>query len=137
MAALGKIPELDRKGLREFALVTGGIVAVLFGLAFPWIFDLQFRLWPWTVAGVLIVWGLVAPATLRPVYRGWMHFGLLLSRITTPIILGLVFLIAVLPTAIILKMCGKDPMARNFDADALSYRVKTEPPSADNLEKPY
>jgi hypothetical protein len=85
------IPELDAKGLRSFALTTGGIVVALFGLLLPWLLDLGFPIWPWVLAAVLGVWGLAAPATLRPVYRGWMRFGLLASRITTPIILGIVF----------------------------------------------
>ena len=36
------IPELDRKGYREFALVTGGILIGVFGIAIPvliWIFS--------------------------------------------------------------------------------------------------
>ena len=41
------IPQLDRKGLREFGLVTGVIVIVLFGLFFPWVLE---RAWPaWRV----------------------------------------------------------------------------------------
>ena len=45
------IPELDKKGLREFGLVTGGIVAGLFGLFFPWIFD---RAFPEGVSGMAV-----------------------------------------------------------------------------------
>ena len=85
-----EIPELDRKGLREFGLVTGGIIACLFGLFFPWAFDVAIPYWPWAVAGVLALWALIAPDTLRRVYRIWMRFALILSRITTPLIMGLV-----------------------------------------------
>ncbi len=137
MAAELTIPEIDHKGLREFALVTGGIIAVLFGLLLPWLFDLQYRSWPWIVGGVLAAWGLIAPASLRLLYRGWMRFGMILSRVTTPIILGLVFLIAVVPTAIMLRLSGKDPMARRLDQDATSYRVKSDQPPEKNLERPF
>ena len=85
------IPELDRKGLREFGLVTGAIVAGLFGLFFPWLLETGLPAWPWAVGGGLGLWALVAPASLRPVYRTWMRLGLALSRITTPLILGVVF----------------------------------------------
>jgi hypothetical protein len=44
------IPELDRKGLRDFGLVTGSIVAVLFGLFFPWLLE---RAWPLLALGNL------------------------------------------------------------------------------------
>ncbi|MEO7386235.1 MAG: sxtJ, partial [Gammaproteobacteria bacterium] len=79
------IPELDQKGLREFALVTGGIVAGLFGLFFPWILERPIPRWPWVILGVLAVLGLLAPLAVRPIYKGWMQFGLFMSRITTPI----------------------------------------------------
>ena len=42
MSSEHKIPVLDRKGLREFGLVTGGIIAGLFGLFFPWLIERPF-----------------------------------------------------------------------------------------------
>jgi hypothetical protein len=95
MQAEHAIPELDRKGLREFGLVTGGIVAGLFGLFFPWVFERSWPAWPWIVFAVLGCWGLLAPMSLQPVYRVWMRFGLLLSRVTTPLIMGLVFYLVI------------------------------------------
>ena len=67
-------------------------MAGLFGLFFPWLLEAQIPLWPWALAGILAAWALLAPASLRPVYRLWMRLGLLLSRITTPIVHGRVFL---------------------------------------------
>jgi len=131
-----EIPELDRKGLREFGLVTGGIVAGLFGLFFPWLLERSLPLWPWIVFGVLGVWGLIAPLSLRPVYRGWMRFGLMLSKVTTPLIMGIVFFVVITPVALILKIVGNDPMTRKFD-DSESYRVPTKKAPTENLEKPY
>lgn len=131
-----EIPELDRKGLREFGLVTGGIVAGLFGLFFPWLLERSLPLWPWIVFGVLGVWGLIAPLSLRPVYRGWMRFGLMLSKVMTPLIMGIVFFVVITPVALILKIVGNDPMARKFD-DSESYRVPTKKAPTENLEKPY
>ncbi len=134
------IPELDAKGLREFGLVTGGIVAGLFGLFFPWVFDLQFPSefprWPWIFFAVLGGWGLVAPKTLRPVYRGWMRFGLLASRVTTPLIMGLVFYLVVMPFALVMRVMGKDAMMRKFE-NLVSYRIPSKKAPAKNLEKPY
>lgn len=130
------IPELDTKGLREFGLTTGAIVAVLFGLGFPYLFERPWPVWPWAVAGILAVWAVILPNTLRPVYRGWMRIGLLLGKIITPIILTLVYAIAIIPTAIILRILGKDFMHRKFD-QSKSYRVKSKNPSVTNMEKPY
>ena len=130
------IPELDRKGLREFGFVTGGIIVGLFGLFFPWLLDHSYPVWPWVIFGVLGLWALVAPMTLRPVYRVWMRFGLLLSRITTPIIMGLVYYLVITPFALVFKVAGKDAMRRKF-AERETYRVTRKKIREDSLEHPY
>ena len=131
------IPELDEKGLRQFGLTTGALVAVLFGLFFPWVFELGFPLWPWIVFGLLAAWALVAPLSIKPLYRGWMHIGILLSRITTPIIMGAAFIFAIVPVSVILKFTRWDPMKRKFDDDVTTYRVESVKPTKDSLERPF
>lgn len=131
------IPQLDRKGLRDFALVTSAIVAGLFGLLLPWLIGSKFPLWPWALSAALAMWGIIAPNTLQPVYKGWMRFGLLLSRITTPLIMGGVFLIAFVPVAMVLRIARWDAMRRQLDSSIDSYRVESTQPARDNLEKPY
>ncbi len=131
------IPELDRKGLREFGLVTGGIIAGLFGLFFPWILDVAIPYWPWIVGGTLGAWALIAPSTLRSFYRAWMRFALILSRITTPLIMGLAYGLVIIPTGLIMRAIGRDPMARRFDEKAESYRIPSKKPPKDQMERPF
>ena len=131
------IPELDGKGLRHFALVTAGIVALLFGLVLPWVFGFDLPLWPWVLGGALAIWGLMAPRSLRPVYLGWMRFGLLLSKVTTPLVLGIVFLLLIVPAGLIMRWVARDPMARSLDSRAGSYRVQSRRPARENMEKPF
>ena len=131
-----EIPVLDSDGLRRFALTTGVIVAALFGVAFPYLLDMSWPIWPWLVFAFLGLWAMTAPASLGPVYRGWMRFSMLLSRITTPVILTLLFLIAILPGSLLMRLLRKDPMNRRFDGSE-SYRIQAKQPSIRNLEKPY
>ena len=137
MSALHVIPELDRKGLRNFGLTTGAIIAGLFGMFFPWLLDLAFPIWPWVIFGVLGIWSLIIPASLKPVYRNWMRFGLLLNKITTPVIMGAVFLLVIIPYAFALRLLGKDPLRRNYDESATSYRIESNKPNKENLENPF
>lgn len=130
------IPELDKSGLRRFGITTGGILAVIFGILVPYLLDHAWPLWPWIVAAILTGWALVAPTTLNPVYRGWMRFGLLASKVVTPIILTVAYVVTVIPTSIVLAIMRKDAMRRKFDAGP-SYRVQSKQPSVDNMEKPY
>jgi hypothetical protein len=94
------LPPVDKKGLRSFGLTMGIVIAGLFGLFFPWVFERAWPLWPFVVGGIFAVWGLALPMTLKRVYNGWMRFGLALSRITTPIIMGIVFYLLFTPMAI-------------------------------------
>ncbi len=131
-----RIPELDRKGLREFALVSSGVIVGLFGLLLPWLFNLGWPTWPWILAAILVAFGFGAPMALRHVYTLWMQFGLILSRITTPIIMGLVFFLVITPIGLIRRMLSSDPMARKFHNEE-SYRVPCKKTLAKNMERPF
>ena len=137
MAINHKSPELDRKGLREFGLTTGAVVVVIFGLFFPWLFELDWPVWPWVIAAPLWSLALVNPLWLRRVYRGWMHFGLLASRVMTPFVLGIVFFGMILPMALVWRLMGNDPMRRVFDPNQKSYRVQSMKSPKEKLEKPF
>ena len=132
-----EIIELDARGLRRFAISTSLAIWVIFGGLLPWLFEFDYPKWPWVVLAVAIIWGLVAPKSLRPVYIGWMKFAFALSKITTPIILGLIFFVVFLPVALIMKVIGRDPMNRNIDPSATTYKKTSEAISADNLERPF
>lgn len=130
------IPELDSKGLRDFGLTTGAMIAFLFGIVFPWLLDAGFPIWPWVLFAVLALLGLLVPNSLRVVYHVWMRFGLLMSRIMTPLVLGIVFFALVLPMGLVMRMF-RDPMARKFEGTRNSYRVLSVKARRENLERPF
>ena len=131
------IPELDAKGLRNFGLTTGIIFAVLFGLILPWLFERSFPGWPWVCFAILTLWALIAPSTLGLVYQVWIRLGRLISRVTTPLVLGIVFFMMIAPIGLVRRMLSRDPMSRTFDPEASSYRVDSEQEPRENLENPY
>ena len=127
---------IKRKGLRDFSLVTSGVIVGLFGLMLPWVFGLAWPIWPWIIAAILTVLGIVAPLALGPVYKRWMQLGLILNRITTPIIMGLVFFLVVTPMGLIRRLFSEDILARNFD-DEDSYRVPSKKAKPENMGRPF
>ena len=132
-----EIPALDKKGLREFGLVTGAIVAVLFGLFFPWLLGAKFPLWPWILSGMLALWALLAPLSLNPVYYWWMRFGLVLGWLSSRIVLSILFYLVFTPMGVFMRLRGHDPMQRGFDAAAESYRVSSHARTKQHMEKPF
>ena len=131
------IPDLDRKGLREFGLTFGAIVVVIFGLFFPWVLEIDWPTWPWIIAAPFWLLALIQPLWLRPIYRGWMRFGLLASRVMTPLVLGIVFFVMISPMAMVMRLMGKDPMRRTLDAGQKSYRVQSKKSPKEKLERPF
>ena len=132
-----EIQTLDSKGYRKFGLTTGAIVIVLFGLLIPWLFSLNYVKWPWILGGVLVLWALLAPSTLKPVYVGWMKFGNVMNWINTRIILGILFYGIFLPIGALMRLFGYDPMHRKLDSGLSSYRVTSDNDDKNNVERPY
>lgn len=130
------IPTPGRTELRRFGVTSGAIVAVLFGLLLPWLFDRAWPLWPWLVAGALLVAGLLIPTALGPVYRGWMKFGHVIGAINTRIILALTFYLMIFPIGVLMRLLRNDPMARRLDKQIASYRVLRQD-TPRSMEKPF
>ena len=137
MAIDHKIPELDNKGLREFGLTFGAVIVIIFGLFFPWLLERDWPIWPWIVAAPFWTLAAVYPRSLRLTYRIWMRFGLLASRVMTPLVLGIVFFVMISPMAIVRRLMGKDPLQRTLDPNQTSYRVKSTKSPEEKLERPF
>ena len=134
---LQEIPELDAKGLRRFALIFALIIVSVFGAIIPTISGSGFLWIPWLIGGVFIAWGVLAPTSVRPFYRLWMRFGLLMNAIITRVVLGIVFYLMVLPFGIILRIRGSDPLKRQWDPAAVSYRVVSDVQQPSQMERPF
>jgi hypothetical protein len=128
---------MSKQELRKFGLTTGAIVAVLFGLLLPWLFNHAWPTWPWIVAAILWTWAVLLPATLKPVYHGWMKVGHVLGGVNTRIILGIMFYTVFFLVGLIMKLVGNDPMSRKINKTASSYRVISRPRNKNHVERPY
>ena len=125
------------KELRKFGLTSGIIVVLLFGLLLPWIFSRPVPRWPWGVSSVLIIWALIAPGTLKIVYKIWMRIGLAFGWVNTRIVLAIVFYLFFTPMGILMKIFRKDPMRRKVDDGAISYRCASVKQPKEHMERPY
>lgn len=127
---------MSKSDLRKFGLVTAGMLVLFFDVLIPWIWSITPPLWPLVTAGILAAFALVLPGWLDPVYRVWMRFAMALGWVNTRIILSLIFFLVFLPVGLIMRMFN-DPMRRARDGAADSYRVASNPPKTENMERPY
>lgn len=89
------------------------------------------RWWLLALAAATALTGLVTPQMLRPLNVAWFKFGLLLSRIMTPIVMGVIFFLVVTPTALIMRARGADLLKLRIDRGAKSYWIERTPAGPD------
>ncbi len=58
------------------------------------------------IGAALILSGLLIPARLGPIYRGWMGLALLISRVTSPVLSGVVYFLVLTPIALLMRLFG-------------------------------
>ena len=55
--------------------------------------------------------GLVLPSHMGPVERAWMSMALAISKVTTPIVMGVIYFAVITPTGVARRLLGSDPLA--------------------------
>ena len=111
----------DKKTLRDFGLLVGGVFAAL-GL---WLF---FR-HDFAVAGpvlmalglVLFLTGALAPRLLHHIYVGWMTMAIFIGKIVSTILLSLIYYIIFSLYKLISALVGKQLLDTKMNKDAKTY----------------
>src|SRR5438093_9339984 len=86
------------------------------------------RWWALGVAAVFAALALLWTSALAPLNKWWTKLGVLLYRIVSPVVLGLLFYLTVTPIALLLRLLGKDPLRLRRDPDGASYWIDRTPP---------
>jgi hypothetical protein len=104
-----------RRELRQFAFAVGGVFVAL-AAASAWRGHAGRAAALAALGGPLVVAGALAPARLGPAYRAWMAFAVALSRVTTPIFMGVVYFVVLTPLALVLRLAGRRVLGVRADA---------------------
>src|SRR5262245_22385308 len=97
---------------RRFGLTVGGAFLVL--AAIFWWRDKDRMLIAFASIGTLLVLAaLLIPTRLGPVERVWMKLAHLISKVTTPIFMGVLYLLVFTPIGWVMRGAGKRPLKRS------------------------
>ena len=96
---------------------------------YPLINNGELRIWSLVVAIIFFILGLVNSKVLTPLNKLWFKFGLLLGKIVSPLIMGIIFFFVVTPTAFIMRIIGKDILNLKFNNKKTYWIEKTGPKS--------
>ena len=88
-----------------------GIVFFIFFLLislYPLIYQQEIRIWTLIISFIFLILGLLNSSVLTPLNLLWFKFGILLGKLISPIIMGLVFFLVVTPIGLIMRLFKKD-----------------------------
>jgi hypothetical protein len=99
---------------RKFGLLVGGAFALLAVLLWRREREIGAAV-TGTLGALLILGGFAVPARLEPVYRAWMKLALLISKVTTPIFMSVLFFLVLTPAGLLGRLAGHRPVGARRD----------------------
>ncbi len=106
---------LEGREGRKFGLTVGTAFLVFGGIAF-WRGRLLVAQVLWGLGGLLILGAALVPTKLKPVERAWMAMALQISRVMTPIVMGIVYFLVLTPIALLMRSAKGNPLVHRTDA---------------------
>lgn len=79
------------------------------------------------MGAAFLLFALTLPRLLRPLNLLWTRFGQLLSKVTNPIITGVMFYGIFTPAGLVLRLLGKDLLRLKYDRDTETYWIQRDP----------
>jgi hypothetical protein len=111
---------------RSFGLLIGGVLFLVAGL--HW-WRGRADDWAWLLAAAIfiaIAW--LTPRVLAPLRRLWLKLGHLMSIVISPVILAMMYVLAIVVTGLLIRLFGKDLLSLKRRPGTASYWIKRDPP---------
>lgn len=86
------------------------------------------RWWALALAVLFLAIALLQPVWLRPLNRIWTKLGLLMGRVVSPVVTGLLFFLVVTPIGLLFRLLKKDPLRLASSAGTSTYWIVRQPP---------
>ena len=101
---------ISNKRLREFGLLIGFGFPLLIGWLIPVLTGHGFRVWTLWIGFPGLLIGLNSPRLLYYPYKFWIKLGLTLGWVNSRVILGLVYIVVLLPISFVMRLIKYDPL---------------------------
>ena len=112
---------------RSFGIVC--FVVFLLVALYPLIHAEEIRLWSLTISIIFLILGLLNSKILGPLNKIWFKFGILLGKIVSPLIMGIIFFLVVTPIGFIMRLLGKDVLNLKYNKNKSYWIEKNGPKS--------
>ena len=112
---------------RSFGIVF--FVVFLLVALYPLIHAEEIRLWSLIISIIFLILGLLNSKILGPLNKIWFKFGILLGKIVSPLIMGIIFFLVVTPIGFIMRLLGKDVLNLKYNKNKSYWIEKNGPKS--------
>lgn len=129
---------ITSRQLRDYGLIMGAAVAIIFGI-YPWaILKKTLVCWPFYALGMFWAVAVVYPKILAPLYKVWMGIGFVLGRINSTIILSFCYFILFVPVAVLFRLIKRDRLQRYPSRSEKTFRkVRELKVQASHMDNPF
>ena len=96
---------------------------------YPLLNNESIRIWSLVFSFIFLVLGILNSNILTPLNKLWYKFGILLGKIISPIIMGIIFFLVVTPIGLLMRLLGKDILNLKYSNNKSYWIEKTGPKS--------
>lgn len=90
---------------------------------YPLTFNGEIKIWSLLISLIFLLLGIMNSKILTPLNKTWYKFGIILGKIVSPIIMGILFFLVVTPIGLIMRVFKKDILNLKYNNDK-TYWVK-------------
>ena len=112
----------------------GYFFSFIFALVATYFFVNSLQSWAYFFAittAIFFILTVIKPEVLLPLNKIWMRFGLLLSMIVSPLVLGLIFFCLFSPLAFLMRLNGRDELRLKFNKKTSHWILRNESSQGD------
>ena len=119
--------EIKRGSNRSFGIVF--FIVFLLVSIYPILKGDDIRIWSLFIAIIFLILGLLNSKIITPLNIAWFKFGLILGKIVSPIVMGVIFFLIVTPISFIMKISRKDLLNLKYNNNK-SYWISKDGPKS-------
>ena len=112
---------------RSFGIVF--FIVFLLIASYPLTYGGEIRIWSLIISIIFLILGLLNSKILAPLNKIWFKFGILLGKIVSPLIMGIIFFLVVTPIALLMRLFGKDVLNLKYNNNKSYWIEKNGPKS--------
>ena len=119
--------QISKSSNKSFGIVF--FIVFLIIAFYPLFYEGSLRIWSLIISITFLILGLTNSKVLTPLNNIWISFGIILGKVISPLIMGIIFFFVVTPIGFIMRMLGKDILNLKYNKNK-SYWIETSGPKS-------